>query len=168
MAWSYSGDVILVPPEEKKISVRQSSSLSQDSDFENHSTHNVEPSQYPFKSNKVPTSEGFYWQFYYKYLHGKLPSYFYSFNIVTQGSQHTYNTRQSEQIRTERTRAEYCDNRLRIYLPGLVNSAPLHLLERIATHSIQGFSFGIKYHFLNSYPTECSIVNCYICHRNQR
>ena len=105
---------------------------------------------------------------YYKYLHGKLPSYFYSFNIVTQGSQHTYNTRQSEQIRTECTQAEYCDNRLRIYLPGLVNSVPLHLLERIATHSIQGFSFGIKYHFLNSYPTECSIVNCYICHRNQR
>ena len=37
-------------------------------------------------------------KFYYKYLHGKLPSYFYSFNIVTQGSQHSYNTRQSEQI----------------------------------------------------------------------
>ena len=107
-------------------------------------------------------------KFYYKYLHGKLPSYLYSFNIVTQGSQHTYNTRQSEQIRTESTRAEYCNNRLRIYLPGLVNSAPLHLLERIATHSIQGFSFGIKYHFLNSYPTECSSVNCHICHRIQR
>ena len=107
-------------------------------------------------------------KFYYKYLHWKLPSYFYSFNIATLGSQHTYNTRQSEQIRTEHTRAEYCDNRLRIYLPGLVNSVPLHLLERITTHSIQGFSFGIKYHFLNSYPTECSIVNGYICHRNQR
>ena len=52
-------------------------------------------------------------KFYYKYLHGKLPSYFYSFNIVTQGSQHSYDTRKSEQIRTERTRAEYCDNRLK-------------------------------------------------------
>ena len=72
----------------------------------------------------------------------------------------------NQQIRTQRTRAEYCDNR--IYLPGLVNSVPLHLLERIATHSIQGFSFGIKYHFLNLYPTECSIINCYICHCNQR
>ena len=107
-------------------------------------------------------------KFYYKYLHGKLSSYFYSFNIVTQGSQHSYNTRQSDQIRIERTRAEYCDNRLRIYLSCLVNTVPLHLLERIATHSIQGFSFGIKCHFLNLYPTECSIVNCYICHHNQR
>ena len=104
-------------------------------------------------------------KFHYKYLHGKL-LYFYSFNIVTQGSQHSYNTRQSEQIRTERTRAEYCDNRL-IFLPYLINTAPLHLLERISTHSIQGFSSGIKSHFLNLYPTECPIANCYICHHNQ-
>ena len=97
-------------------------------------------------------------KFYYKYLHGKLPSYFYSFKIVTQRSQHTYNTQQSEQIRTERTQAEYCDNRLRIYLRGLVNTVPLHLLEGIATHSIQGFSFGIKYHFLNVYPKR--VLHC--------
>ena len=45
-------------------------------------------------------------KFYYKYLYGKLPSYFYGFNIVTQGSQHSYNTRQSDQIRIDRTRAE--------------------------------------------------------------
>ena len=66
-----------------------------------------------------------------------------------QGSQHSYNTRQSDQISIERTRAEYCDNKLRIYLPCLVNTVPLHLLGIIATHSIQGFSFGIKCHFLN-------------------
>ena len=105
--------------------------------------------------------------FYYKYLHGKLPSYFYSFNIVTQGPQHSYSTRQSEQIRTECTRAEYCDSRLRIFLPYLIDRVLLHLLERTLTHSIQGFSSGIKSHFLNLYPTECSIANCYICHRNQ-
>ena len=62
-------------------------------------------------------------KFYYKYLHGKLPSYFYSFNIVTQGSQHSYNTRQSEQIRTERTRAEYCDNRLKIFYHTLLTQS---------------------------------------------
>ena len=65
---------------------------------------------------------------------------------------HSTRTTQSEQTRTERTRAEYCDNRLRMYLPGLVNSVPLHLWERIATHIIQGFSYGIKYHSLNLYP----------------
>ena len=93
-------------------------------------------------------------KFYYKYIQ-KIPIIFYGINTVTQASQHSYNTRQSEQIRTERT-------------PSLVNSVPFHLLERIAIHRIQGFSFGIEYHFLNLYPTECSIVNCYICHCNQR
>ena len=62
-------------------------------------------------------------KFYYKHVHGKLPSYFYSFNIVTQGSQHSYNTRQSERIRTERTRAEYCDNRLKIFFHTLLTQS---------------------------------------------
>ena len=106
-------------------------------------------------------------KFYYKHLHGKLPSYFYSFTIPTQGSQHSYNTRQSGQIRTECTRAEYCDNRLKILSPYLIKTVPLHFLEIIPTHRIQGFSSGIKSHFLNLYPTECSIAKCYIWHRHQ-
>ena len=53
--------------------------------------------------------------FCYQCFHGKLPSYFYSFNIVMQGSQNSCNARQSEQIRTERTRVEYCNNRLKIF-----------------------------------------------------
>ena len=35
---------------------------------------------------------------------------------------------------------EFCDSRLRIYLLDLVKTVPLHLLERIDTHSMQIFS----------------------------
>ena len=38
----------------------------------------------------------------------------------------------------------------------------------IITNSIQWFSFGIKCHFIDLDPIECSIDKCDICHRNQR
>ena len=41
-------------------------------------------------------------KFYYSYPRGTLPSYFYSFNIMTHGENHSYNTRQSDRIRTNR------------------------------------------------------------------
>ena len=34
-------------------------------------------------------------QFYYKYLHGSLPRFFYSFNIATQGTQYSHDTEHS-------------------------------------------------------------------------
>ena len=69
--------------------------------------------------------------FYYKYLRGTLPSYFYSFNITAQGENHSYNTRQSDQIWTNRTRTHFADNRLKIYLPPLINSVPTTLLKKL-------------------------------------
>ena len=68
--------------------------------------------------------------FYYKHLRETLPSYFYSFNITTQFENHSYNTRQSDQIRTNRTRARFADNELKIYLPPLINSVPTTLLKK--------------------------------------
>ena len=43
-------------------------------------------------------------KFHYTYQHRKLPSYFYNFNLTTQGSHHSYDTRSSKQIGTDRTR----------------------------------------------------------------
>ena len=105
-------------------------------------------------------------KFYYRYLHETLPSFFYCFGIATQGAHHSHDTRQRDQIRTHRSRTDYCENRLRVYLPKLINSTPLDLLQKITTHSIQGFSSGIKNHFLCKYDDSCSLTNCYICRHN--
>ena len=43
-------------------------------------------------------------KFYYKYKRNELPDYFISFNLHTQGSTHDYNTRQRDDIRTNRVR----------------------------------------------------------------
>ena len=60
---------------------------------------------------------------------------------------------------------EFCDNRIRIFLPKVINSTPTNLLQKIGTHSLQGFSSNIKRHILDEYTEICSVANCYICQR---
>ena len=105
-------------------------------------------------------------KFYYRYVHDNLPAYFYSIRIVTQGTNHNYDTRNRDQIHIDRTRTRYADKRVRIYLPTLENSTPTVLLEKIATHSLQGFALNLKKYFILQYSDICSIPNCYICRHN--
>ena len=97
-------------------------------------------------------------KFYCKHKHGKFPNYFYNFNLTTQGSHHSYDTRSSEQIRTNRTRAEFYDNRITLFLPMFINSTPANLLQKITTHSLQGFSSSIKRYILDEYTEIYSVL----------
>ena len=58
-----------------------------------------------------------------------------------------------------------CCKRVRMYLPKMVNSIPIPLLQKIATHSLQGFSANITKYFIYRYSDICSIANCYIFRR---
>ena len=91
-------------------------------------------------------------KFYYKYERKEVPIYFYTFDIKTQGSVHDHDTRQRNDIRTNRTRLKITDKCLRNYLPGKINSMPNILLARINTHSIRGFSLAIKKSHFESIP----------------
>ena len=58
------------------------------------------------------------------------------------------------------------DKRVRIYLPTVLNSTPTAPLEKIATHSLQGFALNLKKYSIHQYSDICSIPNCYICRHN--
>ena len=104
-------------------------------------------------------------KFYYKFKHEQLPPYFLAFNMTTQGEIHTHDTRQRDSIRTNRTRIKLVDKCIRNYLPDKINSTPEHVLSRIDTHSIQGYSSCFKSYILNQYETQCNRINCYVCQR---
>ena len=87
-----------------------------------------------------------------------LLEYFSDFNITNQGAHHTLNTRQKEHIWAERTRANYLDHRLCIFLPSAINSFSKNLLERKA---YKGDSHRASKLFWIS--MNCSVVNCYVC-----
>ena len=97
-------------------------------------------------------------KFYFKYLHGTLLRFFYSFNIATPGTRHSHDTRQRDQLRVDRSIINLADNRIRIFLPTLVNSTPLDLLHKRTTHSSHGFSY-----LINRYRDNCSNTSCCVC-----
>lgn len=105
-------------------------------------------------------------KFYYKYRNNKLPYYLqnmpFNYNIDT----HSYATRIRLNIHHPRAKHEYAKQCIRYDLPMVINSTPLIILEKIDTHSLQGFAGYIKQYFLHSYQVSCAIVNCYICARN--
>ena len=47
-----------------------------------------------------------------------------------------------------------------------INSVPDHILARIHTHSIQGFSSCLETYKLNQYEVECNRANCYVCQQH--
>lgn len=103
-------------------------------------------------------------KFYYKYKHEEVPKYFISFNLTTQGANHDHDTRNRDNIRTNRTRLCLTDKCLRNYLPCKINSIPNNVLARIDTHSINGFASAVKSHLLIAYFAECTDDSCYVCH----
>lgn len=104
--------------------------------------------------------------FYYKYCNNMLPTYFSSFGLATQGGIHHHNTRHGALIRSETTRTTLARRCLRHSLPGIINTAPPEITQKIQTHSLPGFSLYTKKILLNSYCFDCSVNDCYICRRN--
>ena len=58
--------------------------------------------------------------------------------------------------------AEKC---LRYITPKIINETCPNILNKIDTHSYEGHITYIKYKFLDSHQTECTLSNCYVCER---
>ena len=96
----------------------------------------------------------------------QLPPYFLTFDIIRQGERHDHDSRQRDRIRVSRTRIKLTERCIRNYLPNEINSVPDHILARIHTHSIQGFSSCLKTYELNQYEVICNRANCYVCQQH--
>ena len=69
----------------------------------------------------------------YKYLKNVTPVYFTTFDIQPQSSIHDHDTRQTNDIRTHRTRIKLTEKCLRNYLPTIMNLTPAYFLSRVNT-----------------------------------
>ena len=104
-------------------------------------------------------------KFLYKLKNNKVPAYFENFNILTQKEIHGRDTRHNQLVPSVVTRTVLQQNCLRNYLPGVINTTPLNVLDKVSTHSYKGFSNYAKLKLIENYSNECSIENCYICNR---
>ena len=102
-------------------------------------------------------------KWYFKSQQNMLPGYFSNFPLSGQTLNHNYNTRNRNTTITARPNKTSCKNCLRYLIPEIVSITPLTILDKIHTHSYQGFSRYSKLTLLNEYEITCSIPNCYIC-----
>ena len=101
-------------------------------------------------------------KFYYKFKKGTLPRYFH--NIVY-FHEHSYPTRYIEDPAHRLCLTEYAKNSVRNYLPVFLDTMPASIVDKVDTHSLQGFSKYCKHYYISKYEDHCSILNCYVCSR---
>ncbi len=105
-------------------------------------------------------------KFYYKYVHRMLPNYLLDMPFYPNTNTHNYSTRHQNDLHQPLARHEYAKKCLRFDLPRIINSTPNIILDKIYTHSLDGFSWYIKQYITQSYHETCLIENCFICSRN--
>ena len=104
-------------------------------------------------------------KFVYNYKKGELPDHFLKFRCVQRASIHDHETRFSSLIDSEQTRTVMAENCMRHHLVTVLNCTPNCILDKIATHSRQGFVFYVKRYYLNQLSNECTLRQCYVCNK---
>ena len=121
-----------------------------------------------FKLNKLLKIEDIFeiqcLKFYYKYRKAILPKYLI-YMFTENRDAHNHNTRQTSHLHHCVTRTVSARNCVRISLPVLIDKTPNDVLQRVWTHTIDGFASLAKLLALQKYENVCPIRHCYICRR---
>ena len=92
-------------------------------------------------------------KFYFNYKHMTLPFYFQSFNIIQRRDVHRYNTRQRNSLSSTKTNRVFSEKYIRVQVTKVVNSTVPEIINKIDTHSYDGFCRYAKHVFINKYQT---------------
>ena len=101
-------------------------------------------------------------KFHFKFQRSMLPNYFrniFSFNQST----HNYNTRNRNVTHISQANTASASMSIRYNIPKIIQEVPNCILDKVATHSINGFCLYAKNYIISSYSMDCSKDNCYIC-----
>ena len=104
-------------------------------------------------------------KWYYRHIHQTLPFYFNDYEIRTHEDIHSYNTRNKKDVVNPPTRIQAARKCLRNYITIVLKCFPTEVLDKVNTHSAQGFRTYAKHYIIANYTIECIIENCYICNR---
>ena len=90
-------------------------------------------------------------KFVYKFKNKKLPLYFLDFECVPRSEIHHHDTRYAHLIDSETTRTVMAEKCMRHHLANIINETPRIIMEKINSHSINGFIFFTKHCYLERY-----------------
>ena len=96
-----------------------------------------------------------------------LPGYFLSgiFQKRISTQVHDYNFRYNNIYTLPMVRHEFAKQTVSYKIPFFFNNINSEIKEKIYSHSLIGYKLYVKKKIIQSYPSECLIVNCYICNR---
>ncbi len=100
---------------------------------------------------------------YYKYRNNLLPHYIQTLPLLHFNEIHQYPTRGDHEMRQPKIKHEYARKFVRYAIPDTVNKTPRCILDKVETHSLQGYSKYIKKYYIDSYRVTCDKENCYVC-----
>lgn len=101
-------------------------------------------------------------RFYNRYNHNLVPIYFTDiFNPVF--LQHPYNTRFGHQPQYPPPNKQLSLKSIRYYTPKLLSITKNEILQKIETHSYEGFSIYVKNCYVQGYKNNCTGQHCYVC-----
>ena len=101
-------------------------------------------------------------KFCYKFIHNLLPDYFQKLSSENE-HQHSYETRQADELRVPAVRHEFAKGSITYRYPVIHNAMPDDFKDKALTQSFSGFKFYIKRNFIDAYPTTCDIQDCPSC-----
>ena len=104
-------------------------------------------------------------KFIYKLVHKQLPHYLNQLPFSLNNTQHNYATRTNTNITIQRVNHEFAKRNIRYKIQTSYNSTPANIIEKISTHSFEGFTKYIKNQLLETYNNPCNIVP-QICRAN--
>ena len=120
-----------------------------------------------FKSNRILKMKDMFslnvLKFYFRLVNKNVPAYFNDY--VDLNRIHSHDTRYNHIIPRNVTRTHTAQKCLRNYMSSVINSCESSILNKVNSHSYNGFSNYAKSIMIMKYDDHCLLNNCYICNR---
>ena len=85
------------------------------------------------------------------------------FTYANAAPEHDYNLQTNGIFENATTKTSSGENCIRFHLPVIMNNTDRNVLDKVSTHSYEGFAFYVKRVTICNYNNECNLWNCYVC-----
>ena len=85
------------------------------------------------------------------------------FTYANAAPEHDYNLRTNGILENVTTKTSNVENCIRFHLPVIINNTDRNVLDKVSTHSYEGFAFYVKRITICYYKNECNSRNYNVC-----
>ena len=99
---------------------------------------------------------------YHKFRNNKLPYYMQNWPLYQNYNIHNHSTRGANALHNNRCIHVFAQKSLKLNITNIVNDTPHNSLDKINTHSLNGFTNYMKLFLRQTYQDTCTAPKCYV------